>query len=159
MKVNIGCGSFYAAGWINTDIDPEIRADIHCPMHDLPFEDESIDEIYAGHVIEHDTREMTPLIFAEWMRVLKPDGVLTVTIPDIVKAVDLMDGNALNVETFDRIAIGGDERDPQRHRRLCFAGQMASEMVRAGFREVDEVDYHHLLPAVVAWQSILSGVK
>lgn len=53
MKLNLGCGSDYREGWVNVDLFQ--KADV---KHDLnvfqyPFKDDTFDEIYASHVIEH----------------------------------------------------------------------------------------------------------
>jgi len=159
LKLNIGCGDWYRDGWVNTDIDPLVKADHHCSMHVLPFHSESVSEIFAGHVIEHDSREMSPVILAEWFRVLKAGGRLTVVIPDILKTVDLRVESFITGLHFDSIAMGGEDRTYQRHKRLTFASEMAAEMISAGFREVQEIDDYEILVAKVNWQSIIQGVK
>lgn len=53
LRVNVGCGEFPAAGWLNIDCTHP-AADVH---HDvttgLPHLDEPVERIYAGHVLEH----------------------------------------------------------------------------------------------------------
>jgi len=68
-------------------------------------------------------------------------------------------GEAVYADIFDRVAIGADDREPQRHLRLCFAAEMASEMIHAGFRDVEEIQEHEILVAWVPWQSIIQGRK
>jgi len=69
------------------DIDPSTGCDI---IHDLdvlpyPIEDESFDEIHAYEVLEHcgqqgDWRYFFAQ-FAEFYRILKPDGFIAATVP------------------------------------------------------------------------------
>src|SRR5207302_4472504 len=55
MKVNLGCGRIVRSGFVNVDRYPHEGVDV---VHDLdqvpwPFADESVDYIWASHVLEH----------------------------------------------------------------------------------------------------------
>ena len=49
----------------------------------LPFEDNSIENIYSSHFIEHLTLTQAKFYFKEAFRVLKPNGVMRTVCPDI----------------------------------------------------------------------------
>lgn len=55
MKINIGGGYKKKEGWINLDIDPNTNPDyvVDLETDRLPFEDNSVDEVIAHHVLEH----------------------------------------------------------------------------------------------------------
>ncbi|MDR0665215.1 MAG: methyltransferase domain-containing protein [Helicobacteraceae bacterium] len=56
----------------------------------LPFiADDSVDLIYACHVLEHFKRSDTARVLAEWKRVLKPKGVLRLAVPDFGAACEV----------------------------------------------------------------------
>lgn len=75
IKLNLGCGNIILPGFTNCDLYDE-KADIKCDVKDLPFEDNSVDEIVASHIIEHfDFREAQDVL-KEWQRVLKRGGKL-----------------------------------------------------------------------------------
>lgn len=84
MKLNLGCSDHVKPGFIGVDIAPpaDIVADLR---NQWPFEDSSVDEIYAHDVLEH-----LPQIWGmnEAHRVLKPGGKLDLAVP----AVALGDG-------------------------------------------------------------------
>lgn len=86
MKMlNLGCQVHAFQGWINQDIvddDPNIKADIFCDAAVLPLEDDSIDFIYAGHLVEHYYPDTLAAAITEWKRVLKPGGNLVIVTPD-----------------------------------------------------------------------------
>lgn len=73
IKLNLGCGDDYKAGYVNIDIDKRIKADRHCDfVNNLPFKDNSVDEVYCKNVFEH---VPNPLNFLnEIRRVLKKEG-------------------------------------------------------------------------------------
>lgn len=48
----------------------------------LPFDDNSFDEIFASHILEHLPWYETERILLEWVRIVKPGGKLTIWTPD-----------------------------------------------------------------------------
>ena len=85
MKLNLGCQVHYFDGWTNQDIvgdDPNMKVDLVCPAEKLPLEDNSVDFIYAGHLIEHYYPDTLKAALLEWHRVLKPRGKLVIVTPD-----------------------------------------------------------------------------
>jgi hypothetical protein len=88
QKVNVGCGPHYVQGWVNTDIveTEDIKPDII--DSDLSsFEDESVDMLYLGHILEHIPWEDVPEFIVGVNRILKPSGTLLVVGPDVVRAL------------------------------------------------------------------------
>jgi len=83
-KLNLGCGKSILDGWINLDIVPlegvDVTADLDdCANTPLPFEDDSIDEFYASHLIEH-IRFTLPFM-QELHRIAKKDARATFILP------------------------------------------------------------------------------
>ena len=83
MKLNLGCGDMILKGFTNCDLyNP--AADVKCDARLLPFEDNSVEEIYTSHVIEHfDFKEVFEVL-KEWKRVLKEGGKLVIETPDLL---------------------------------------------------------------------------
>ncbi|KAB1197148.1 MULTISPECIES: class I SAM-dependent methyltransferase [Haloferax] len=50
-------------------------------MRSIPVRDETVDAITAYHAVFHVPREAHPAVYHEFARVLKPDGVLLMTLP------------------------------------------------------------------------------
>ncbi len=86
MKLNLGCQIHYFEGWTNVDIignDPGIRVDIEADAGSLPMiADNSVDFIYAGHLVEHFYPDTLGDAIREWHRVLKHGGKLVIVTPD-----------------------------------------------------------------------------
>jgi SAM-dependent methyltransferase len=49
----------------------------------IPFRDLAFDGVYHSHVLEHIDREDAPAFLRECFRVLKPQGILRVVVPDL----------------------------------------------------------------------------
>lgn len=81
-RLNIGCGHFPLLYWTNLDADPRVPADLHCTVPPLPYPDASLDEIYAGHALEHLTPADARALLVECHRCLVPGGRIGVVVPD-----------------------------------------------------------------------------
>lgn len=83
LKLNLGCGPFGKAGWVNIDLYDEsadLRLDLREPW---PFPDQSATYIYSEHIFEHfEIYTEVPHILSESLRVLEPGGVFDVGVPD-----------------------------------------------------------------------------
>ncbi len=67
---------------VRLDIDPNTKPDIIASLTDLgdigPF-----DKIYCSHCLEHLTRTEGQKALAEFHRVLRPEGVVIIMVPDL----------------------------------------------------------------------------
>ena len=102
-KINLGSGTKYKKGYINLDIQSKLCPDIVCDIDKgLPFEDNSIDEVYSEHLLEH----VKDIFFVtdEIKRVLKVGGKLKSRVPHF---------SSLSAFYYqhNRTFRGGDPRD------------------------------------------------
>ena len=93
--LHLGCGhlrkdrstpEFRTDKWdeVRVDIDSNVDPDIEATMTDLSvIEDKSYDAIYSSHNIEHLYAHEVELALNEMSRVLKDDGFLIITCPDL----------------------------------------------------------------------------
>jgi SAM-dependent methyltransferase len=93
--LHVGCGpqkgrlavnGFGADDWreLRLDIDPAAEPDIIGTMTDMAdVATQSVDAIFSSHNIEHLYAHEVPVALAEFVRVLKPEGFLVVTCPDL----------------------------------------------------------------------------
>jgi SAM-dependent methyltransferase len=93
--LNVGCGyplrqklhrHFHGPEWreIRLDLDPAVQPDIVCSITDIsPVVADSVDAVWSSHNLEHLQRHEVPVALAEFLRVLKPGGLLLLTLPDL----------------------------------------------------------------------------
>ena len=105
--LHVGCGpqkgrlaanGFGADDWreLRLDIDPDAEPDIIGTMTDMAeVATQSVDAIFSSHNIEHLYAHEVPVALAEFMRVLKPDGFLVVTCPDLQSVCALVANDQL----------------------------------------------------------------
>jgi len=83
IKINMGCGwRDFGKDWIHIDAGDYSHLDYKNIVNLEFFENDSVDLIYASHVIEYFDRGEVLLLLAEWKRVLKPNGILRLAVPN-----------------------------------------------------------------------------
>lgn len=100
--LNVGCGPrlpdklpgfFRTPDWreLRLDIDPNVQPDIVASLTDMgAVPDASVDAIWSSHNLEHLYAHEVPLALREFRRVLKPEGFLLVTLPDLQAVAKLV---------------------------------------------------------------------
>jgi Methyltransferase domain len=82
VRIEVGSGPFPTPGYIHVDHDPAARhLEYLAPAWDLPFDDHTVSEILAIHVLEHVHPGLLGRTLREWRRVLAPGALLRVHVP------------------------------------------------------------------------------
>ena len=100
LKINLGCGwRDFGEGWVHIDGGDydHIESKNIC---DLPYEDGSVDLIYASHVIEYFDREEVQVLLINWQSKLKKGGILRLAVPDFSSMSRLYQDGAFNLDSF-----------------------------------------------------------
>ena len=158
VKLNLGSGGTRIPGYTSVDFDEDLKPDVVSDVESLPFDDETVDEIFASHVLEHLPLESDAL--SEWKRVLIPGGLLTVAVPDVLKVYTLsksggewsidgrpMDERYINASVFGGNLLGYGNPELQalyggpghQHRQIFILDMLVSRLRAAGFEEVRQV--------------------
>ncbi|RPI65867.1 MAG: methyltransferase domain-containing protein [Geobacteraceae bacterium] len=83
MNLHLGCGKRHIPGFVHIDAIDYPHVDHVATIDNLSFlGDDSADLIYNCHVLEHFKRRDVPRVLKEWHRVLKPGGILRISVPD-----------------------------------------------------------------------------
>jgi predicted SAM-dependent methyltransferase len=154
-RLNWGCGTEPQPGWINSDIKEDPTVDISCDiLQGLPLEEGSIDYVVSIHALpELSLPDQVPAL-TELRRVLTPDGVLRLALPDLDRAID-----AYRRGDRDYFLIPDeDARAPSSklivqllwygYSKTLFTRDFIAELLlRAGFREVEQCAYRETASA------------
>jgi SAM-dependent methyltransferase len=143
-RLNWGCGEQPEPGWINSDVKELPGIDIACDIRDgLPLSDDSVDYIVSIHALPEIPYGDLPVALAELRRVLKPDGVLRLALPDLdrgIKAYLEGDRGYFLIPDEDAATIGGKlvtQLVWYGWSRSLFTRDFAEELLRkAGFRDM-----------------------
>jgi SAM-dependent methyltransferase len=93
VYVQVGCANTAPPGWINFDANPRVLLPFwrgpyppnvrYANVTRLPLADNSVDMLFASHVLEHLARDEFETALGEAHRVLKPGGRFRLIVPDL----------------------------------------------------------------------------
>ncbi len=146
VRLNWGCGSHVAAGWINSDIKGEPGVDLVADVRaGLPLASESCDYAVSVHALPELSYPELQGALEELRRVLKPGGVLRLALPDLRRGIDAYlrgDLDYFQVDPEEVSSAGGRfivHMLWYGYSRSLFTVDFAEELLRrAGFVEVRE---------------------
>ena len=110
--LNLGGGNWYYPGWENIDYyQSSILVDYEIDFREkksLPFSDNCVNAIFTSHVLEHLDDESLIFLLKECYRILKPKGILRISVPDMDKAMEAYKNN--NSSFFEKggVSCKGD---------------------------------------------------
>jgi len=148
-RLNWGCGDDPRVGWINSDLTSGPGVDIGCDIRDgLPLQDGSIDYAVSVHGLPELPYPELQNALRELRRVLRPEGVLRLGLPDFEKAVRAYqegDAGYFLVPDDEIRSLGGKlivQLTWYGHSRSMYTFDFTEELLyRAGFRRVTRCAY------------------
>jgi len=147
-KLHLGCGKRHLNGYFHVDIIDYEHVDFVCDIACLDFlKNESCDEIYASHTLEHFKAIDIKKALLEWCRVLKPGGIIRLSVPDfdsILKYVS--DNGPASLEHMQGLLYGGQSHDYNFH-HVCFNFHTLGKLlIECGFKNISRYDWRDFLP-------------
>lgn len=133
MKLNVGCGYAYLAGYLNIDASAESLADAVMEAHDLKISSAVVDDIVAEQLIEHLGFFKGKYFLAECFRVLRPGGTLRLETPHLERSFEIfLTGDRTAREDALTWLYGGESTHMQH--RFCFPLELLRELaIETGF--------------------------
>ena len=82
-KLHLGCGKIYIPNFIHVDINKYKHIDYVADIKKMKmFKNNSLDLIYACHVIEYFDDKEIEKVLKEWKRVLRKNGIIRLSVPN-----------------------------------------------------------------------------
>ena len=107
--LHIGCGdNVLPKPFINID-NRKKKGVLNLKAYPLRFKTNTFDLVYASHILEHFKKKQVLKVLVEWVRVLKPGGVLRISVPsfenlskiyNIDKDIDNISGPLMGGQTY-----------------------------------------------------------
>ena len=171
LKLHLACGHDYDEDYINVDLyaPEDAKCDVRFDVQKLPYDDNTVDEIKAFHIIEHFHFFEIQEVLKEWQRVLKPGGKLYLETPDFLETCrSFVEGNpatGMDIEQWRILLYGHFFAHAwipgQTHKFLFTETQLRTNLGWAGFQNVKRVrpaskyvmnETHHLFLTVEAFK-------
>lgn len=164
LRVEIGGGDFPSPGYVHVDANWRAR-ELHrvAKAWKLPFDDASVHELLAVHVLEHVHPGRVVATLQEWRRVLVPGGYAEVHVPNAATVFPAFLSAEAEQKWLLLVGVFGmtcqADVDPtdfpfQRHQAIYDFRLLEHVVLEAGFADVENVsdrveDRHN-----VAWRAL-----
>ena len=126
VKLNLGGGLQKKAGYVN--LDRKLGSEVY----PLEYEDGTVDEIYASHVLEHFSHREAPHVLAHWVSKLKIGGKIRLAVPDFHWIID----NQTN-RLAEAYLMGGQVDDDDYHKSIWTEKKLREVMTYAGLTGIE----------------------
>jgi len=151
--LNLACGpkGIQSEDWLNCDGFLKSSVDyVFNIMGKMPFKDERFEGIFSEHFFEHLIPDHANSFLSECLRVLKPGGVLRLSVPDgelylnkYFNDHEWMLQRRPNVTPRTRIAIVNEVFRQGFEHQYCYDFETIKVVLEeAGFKDVRRVDFH-----------------
>lgn len=140
-KLNLGCYNKKMYGFINVDIREDVHPDVVDDVFSLQtFQPNTVDLIYACHVLEHADFKEAKKALSRWFDLLKPGGKIRLAIPDIEKVCAAV--LYFKDMTYLKSAFWGSQRHSFDHHKSGWTFDTIKEdLETAGFKDIRRYDW------------------
>ncbi|MEG4582629.1 methyltransferase domain-containing protein [Microcoleus sp. MON1_C5] len=139
VNLHLGCGLVNHPKFINIDARPAPHIHYIRAIDNLaPFQDNSVNLVYASHCLEHFSHLKIPTVLAEWFRVLKKDGTLRLSVPDLDLLLDIYTENGNDINTILLALMGEQDYNFNFHRTVFNLSSLELLLKNTGFRQIQK---------------------
>lgn len=154
LRLNLGSGTNPVPevdGWVNID------RNIGTEVYPLGYDDGSVDEIRASHILEHFPKAQIFEVLRHWVSKLKPGGLIKISVPDFKKiCIAYTEGKKLDISG---ILMGGQIDDNDYHKSILDQSSLAKFMAAARLVEIKTWVSEHNDSAKLPISLNLQGIK
>jgi len=157
ILIHLGCGDIASPEFINVDARPAPHLHYVRDARDLSiFPDGYADLVYASHVLEHMPSPILKNVLWEWRRILKPDGVLRLSVPDFDALLDIYQACGHDIDSIAARLMGGQDYAENIHYSVFNSKYLSRLLIEVGFRSVrkwdpQKVDHHDFEDWASGW--------
>ena len=140
----MGCGwRNFGKDWVHIDGGSYDHIDFNSITDLSQFESESVDLIYASHVIEYFDRFEIENVLKEWHRILKKQGVLRLAVPDFKALSTLYLDGKIKLDAALGPLYGRMDMGPQKiyHKTVYDFDSLKNVLEGLGFSNVKKYEW------------------
>jgi len=143
LKLHIGCGTKKINGYVNIDcrylptVDEIQNAELL-----RSYKQNTVDVLYASHVLEHFGRWKYKHVLQRWFEVIKPGGILRLAVPDFSKICEHYSHNK-ELGILMGLLYGGQDYQENFHYVTFDYVSLSNTLKEIGFREVRVWDWRN----------------
>ena len=147
-KLHLGCGKRFISGYKHIDLAKFDHIDIFSSADNLSMiENDSVEEIYACHLLSYFDLKQVKDVLGEWNRVLAKGGILRLSVPDFDSLLKIYGetGNLRKIlgPIFGQMALN----DSTIYHRTTYNRSLLKEvLMEANFHQIKDWDTFDTFP-------------
>jgi predicted SAM-dependent methyltransferase len=139
--IHLGCADIASPEFINVDARPAPHVHYVRDVCDLSiFPDNHADLVYASHLLEHVRHNALRKTLWEWRRILKPGGILRLSVPDFDRILHIYESCSRDITSILGPLMGGQDYQYNIHYSVFNHSYLADKLREVGFEEVRQWD-------------------
>lgn len=137
VRIHLGCGQINSPKFINIDVQAYKHIHYLSRVEKLPFlKSEMADLIYVSHCLEHISHLELKKTLSEWHRILKPGGILRLSVPDFDVLLNKYIEQGRDISSVIDPLMGGQNYKYNFHYSVFNFNYLESLLIDVGFAEV-----------------------
>jgi predicted SAM-dependent methyltransferase len=139
LKVHIGTGEINLQGWIN--IDARNFAHVHIVSDDMKlseFSDNSLDEIYLCHILEHISFQDAEIFLKNLHDKLKKGGTIRIAVPSFDSIIKIYHNTNNDFNVIKFALMGGQDYEYNFHKSMYNYNSLSSVLKNNNFQNITE---------------------
>lgn len=141
VKLHVGCGDRYIPGFIHIDARKLPHVDYVTSADKLDmFRDNSVDLIYACHILDHLGRNQVDVVLKEWYRVLISGGILRIAVSNFEKLAEVYLGTR-DLKLVMGPLLGRQDYPENTHFMIFDYDYLREVLSKAGFKNIHPYDW------------------
>ena len=138
VRLNLGAGHVSRPEYLNVDTRALDGIDLVADVRSLPFEGDSVAEIYSSHVLEHfPVEELGKVLLPYWVSLLRPGGEFVAVVPDMETMITEYVAGRMEFEELREVIYGSQEYDGNFHFNGFSQASIRTLFEDAGLTEVE----------------------
>jgi predicted SAM-dependent methyltransferase len=144
IKLHLGCGKRYLPGYVHVDLSSYPHVEYQHRVDKLPMVTaESVELIYASHVLEYFSDMEAMSVLTEWHSKLCVGGILRLAVPNLDKLIEVYQKTnkieLISGPIYGRWKVSEDTM--VFHKCLYNYGKLANRLFEVGFKSVQVWDW------------------
>jgi predicted SAM-dependent methyltransferase len=143
IKLHLGCGKRdFGSDWVHIDGSDFPHVSSH-DIVDLPFNKNSVDLIYASHVLEYFDRKQGDEVLSKWYSILKNGGTLRLAVPDFETIAELYHSKKYDLNSFIGLLYGKMKMSDQSiyHKTVYDFNGLRKKLTLVGFYSIKRYNW------------------
>ncbi|KRE51057.1 class I SAM-dependent methyltransferase [Paenibacillus sp. Soil724D2] len=140
VRINLGSGTLVNDQYLNVDMRELEGVDVVADARNLPFPQNSVNELFLSHVIEHFSEsEMRNNILPHWYSILDVGGKIKIICPNWESMLNSYASGEITYDELKEVTFGSQEYEGNFHFNMFTPLTLIALMEEIGFSNINVI--------------------